>query len=261
MSFLDTARIEAELSSSGTRLGRPLFLFEETESTNDDAKRAARSKMEEGAAFVANLQTRGRGRRGHAWYSPPGDSLYVSFLLRPRLVPRKIPPLALASGLAVVDAVAPLVGRDRLRIKWPNDVLLDEKKLGGVLIEASIAGDSVDAVIVGIGLNVHTKSFPPELSSLATSLAIAGAEALDRSTLFISLCRALEARIDEQVGGGISRTVEALAPLDFLRGKRVETEEARGVAMGIDGEGRLRVLLDNGSERALSAGEVTIGTR
>lgn len=261
MNDLSPSRIEGELVARGIGLGRPLTIVAETESTNDDAKRAARLGIATGAAFIADSQSRGRGRRGHVWHSPKGDNVYVSFVLRPDLLARDTPPLALAAGLAVVDSIAHLVPGDRLRIKWPNDVLLDGKKLAGVLVEAQIRGDRADAVIVGIGLNVHGRGFPPELSSVATSLAMAGAHDLDRGAIFVALCQALERRVNEQVTRGVSHTVEALASLDYLAGKTISLEGERCVALGIDAEGRLRARGEDGLERAVSAGQVTIGTR
>lgn len=261
MSELDAFRIEANLAARKIGIGRPLSVVAETESTNDDAKRAARAGIATGAAFIAESQTRGRGRRGHVWHSPPGDNLYVSFVLRPRLLARDTPPLSLAAGLAIVDALTPLVSGDRLRIKWPNDVLLDGRKLAGVLVEAIFASDRVDSVIVGIGLNVHTREFPAEIASLATSLATAGVASPDRASVFVSLCESLERRVTELVTQGVSHIVEALSPYDHLKGKVVTIEGERGTVLGIDEGGKLRFQDESGAVRSVGAGEVTIGTR
>lgn len=252
----DATRIARELRARGVGIGSPLVVLAETGSTNDDAKRAAREGAPSGAAFVADAQTRGRGRQGHAWHSPPGENLYVSFVLRPALAPRATPPLALAAGLAVADAAASLVPNRSVGIKWPNDVLLDGRKLAGVLVEAQIAADRVESVVVGIGINVRTRSFPPDIASIATSLAIAGATELDRSTLFVRLAAALERRIGELVAHGVAHLVRAIAPIDALVGKRVAVDGATGVAAGIDAEGRLVIRGDDGVERAYGAGEV-----
>lgn len=260
MSDLDRARIEAAIVSKELSLGLPLSIVSETESTNDDAKVAARNGIETGAAFIADSQTKGRGRRGQPWHSPKGASLYVSFVLRPPLLARDTPPLALAAGLAVVDAVMPSIQGDRLRVKWPNDVLLDGKKLAGILIETSIAGERASSVIVGIGLNVHTREFPSEISKVATSLVMGGAASPRRDELFIALCQALERRVREQLEGGVKATVEALAKIDYLAGKALTIEGKSALALGIAEDGRLRIRDADGEERAVSAGEVTIGT-
>lgn len=261
MNDLRQDEIEAKLLATPAPIGLPLSIASETESTNDDAKRAARSGIEAGAAFLANTQSRGRGRRGHAWYSPPGDNLYVSFVLRPRLSARDTPPLALAAGLAVVDAVRPLLSGDSLRIKWPNDVLLDGKKLAGILVEAQVVGERAASVVIGIGVNVHTREFPSDLSSLATSLALAGASIRHRGELFVALCHSLSRRVQELVERGVSHTVEELSHLDYLAGKTVTIEGERGTALGIHSDGRFRFRDHGGNERIVSAGQVTLGTR
>src|SRR5258705_13642803 len=115
---LDDTRIVTELVRRGIPVGRPLTLVSVTTSTNDDAKRAAHEGAPSGAAFVADSQTRGRGRLGRTWHSPPGENLYASFLLRPSLDPRRAPLVTLASGLAVADAIEPLVRGAHVALKW-----------------------------------------------------------------------------------------------------------------------------------------------
>lgn len=259
MSDFDPARVEADLRAQSTGLGLPLVFVRETESTNDDAKQAARAGAPEGAAFVADAQTRGRGRRGHAWHSPAGENLYVSFVLRPNLPVASTPPLSLVAGLAVVDAASRYVPAEKLRIKWPNDVYLDGRKLAGILVEGLTAGDRCSAVIVGIGLNVHTRAFPEPIADTATSLALLAHRPLDRSEIFVALCGALEARMREHLEHGIAHTVRALASLDYLAGKTVSIDGISGVAQGITPDGRLLVRTRDGEERAFVAGEVTLG--
>lgn len=259
MSDFEPGRVEAELRAQATGLGLPLVFVPETESTNDDAKKAAREGALQGAAFVADAQTRGRGRRGHAWHSPPGENLYVSFVLRPNLPVSATPPLSLVAGLAVVDAASRYVPAERLRIKWPNDVYLDGRKLAGILVEGLTAGDRCSAVIVGIGVNVHTRDFPEPIANVATSLALASESRLDRSDVFVSLCGALERRMREHLQYGIAHTVRALASLDYLAGKTVSIDGVSGVAQGITPDGKLLVRTLHGEERAFVAGEVSLG--
>ena len=259
-SDLAPERVEAALALAGAPLGRPLSVVEATGSTSDDARAAARgaSPVATGAAFVAETQTAGRGRMGHAWHSPPGENLYVSFVLRPGLAASDLPPLALAAGLAVVDALAPRVARERLGIKWPNDVWIGDRKVAGGLVEALLAGSRVDAVVVGVGVNVRTTRFPPDLEARATSLALEGASDLDRAALLAALARALADRVDRFVAEGVAALARKVAPLDVLRGRSVTLDGARGVADGIDERGRLRVRGDDGVARTYAAGEVTL---
>src|SRR5690606_23130214 len=113
-----------------------------------------------GTVWVAESQTGGRGRQGRAWVSPRGENLLFSVLLRIACVPMRVPLIALVSGLAVRDAVARVLPDREVLVKWPNDVLVSGKKIAGVLVESSIAGSKVDHVVVGIGINVHTRHFP-----------------------------------------------------------------------------------------------------
>lgn len=259
MSDFHPERIEAALRAEAIGLGVPLVFLPRTESTNDDAKRAAREGAPEGAAFVADVQTRGRGRRGHAWHSPAGENLYASFVLRPDLPVAETPPLSLVAGLAVVDAASRFVPSEGLRIKWPNDVYLDGRKLAGILVEGLIAGARSSAVVVGIGLNVHTRDFPEPLGETATSLALASQAPLDRSQVFVALCRALEERMREHLEHGIEHTVRALSRIDYLAGKAVKIEGEEGIAQGVAADGRLLVRTREGEERAYVAGEVSLG--
>jgi BirA family transcriptional regulator, biotin operon repressor / biotin---[acetyl-CoA-carboxylase] ligase len=193
---LDTASIEREIASRGALLGRPLVVVESTTSTNDDAKQAAREGAPSGAAFIADAQTGGRGRLGRTWHSPPGENLYASFVLRPSLPPNAAPVVTLAAGLAVADAVAPLVPGRTVALKWPNDVLVDDRKVAGILTEANLSDARASWIVIGVGINVRTTTFPAEVALRATSLALAGADDLDRGALFVALAVALSARIE-----------------------------------------------------------------
>jgi BirA family biotin operon repressor/biotin-[acetyl-CoA-carboxylase] ligase len=215
-SDLDRHRIEHDIERTGCGVGLPLTIVDVTGSTNDDAKAAAHRGVASGAAFVADAQTAGRGRLGRAWHSPPGENLYVSFVLRPDLEAGVVPNITLAAGLAVADAVGPLLASP-VALKWPNDVLVSGRKIAGVLCEASVTEGRIGFVVVGIGLNVRTAAFPPELAGTSTSLANAGATDLDRSSLFVSLATALANRVAMLAAGETERIVRdfsarALAP-------------------------------------------------
>jgi BirA family biotin operon repressor/biotin-[acetyl-CoA-carboxylase] ligase len=262
----DLAVAEARIAERGGALGRPLHLLHETTSTNDEAKHAAKSGAPHGATWVAEMQTAGRGRQGRTWVSPHGENLLVSVLWRQPCPPSRLPLLSIAAGLAVCDVArraAP--GRD-LRLKWPNDVVLVDrdadggarslKKLAGILVETSMAGGRVDAVVIGVGLNVHTREFPEELASQATSLALLTQRPLDRADVLADLLAALDRETTLVAGRGLGLFRGRLAEWDALRGERVRSELGAGVVLGIDDDGRLVVQGADGVRMAWSAGEV-----
>jgi BirA family biotin operon repressor/biotin-[acetyl-CoA-carboxylase] ligase len=226
-----------------------------TTSTNDDARRAAQLGTPAPAAFFAETQTAGRGRSGARWHSPPGENLYASVLLQPTVEPAEIAPLTLAVGAelaGVLDGLAP----GRVSIKWPNDLWLDGKKLAGVLVEGQIRGDRLSSVVVGVGINVATRDFPPELGAIATSLARVGVEA-DRNELAVELVDAVLQAEASFVAHGIAPWLERLRALDALRGRRVRVDDTEGTASGIDDVGRLLVAT-SGGVRAVFSGHVEL---
>jgi len=257
----DLDRAEALIQARGSLVGRPLVRLATTTSTNDEAHRAARAGAPHGAAWVAEQQTAGRGRRGRVWVSPPGEGLLFSVLLRMGCAPAKLPPVALLAGLAVRDAVARAAPGAPVSIKWPNDVLMHDRKLAGVLVEASTSGSRVEAVVVGIGINVHTRSFPTDIASRATSVALAAAAGTppDRAELLADVLASLDRDLHVVVGHGLGLLRDRLEAADALRGRRVKSESgAEGIACGIDDEGRLVVRDDAGVLDRWMAGEVNL---
>ncbi len=181
-------------------LGRSRVDLDTIGSTNDEALARARAGAPHGTAVTARAQTQGRGRQGRAWHSPPGENVYLSIILRLPIAPAAAPPLTLAVGVAVCETVRRLAGRASL--KWPNDVLIEGKKVAGILTETSTRGAELDAVIVGIGVNVATTSFPPELAVLATSLTIAAGHPIATADVVDALLAEAELWIDRFVAEG-----------------------------------------------------------
>jgi BirA family biotin operon repressor/biotin-[acetyl-CoA-carboxylase] ligase len=268
----DLARALALIEERGLTLGRPLHVLDETTSTNDEAKRAARSGAPHGAAWVAESQTAGRGRQGRAWVSPRGENLLFSVLLRVTCPPSRLPPLALVVGLAARDAVARAIGSDgasahdatrstpdhAVRLKWPNDVVVgpERRKVAGVLVEAILQGRSVEALVVGVGINVHTRDFPGELAARATSVSLLAERAPDRAEILADVLTALDRDLELVAARGLGLVHARLTRADALRGARVQSEGSVGVAEGIDLEGRLLVRKDDGLLARWGAGEV-----
>jgi BirA family biotin operon repressor/biotin-[acetyl-CoA-carboxylase] ligase len=255
----DLASAPQRLLAGGGSLGRPMYLLATTTSTNDEAKRAARQGAPHGATWVAEMQTAGRGRQGRAWVSAPGEGLLASVLLRDELVPSRLPQTALVAGLAVRDAVARAAPEARVTMKWPNDVLVGPKKIAGILVEAITVGSRVDAVVVGIGVNVHTRVFPAEVEGRATSVALvaSGQGPPDRASLLADLLTTLDRDLVVVASRGLGLLRARLEAADALRGRRVRSDSGdEGVASGIDDEGRLLVRGEDGAVRAWIAGEV-----
>lgn len=276
--LIDAASI---LASRGGRLGKPLHLLDETVSTNDDAKRAAKEGAPHGATWVAETQTHGRGRQGRVWTSPHSKNLLFSVLLRIPCSPSRVPPLALVCGLAVRDAIAKALGdegvlrRGRVRVKWPNDVVVVDvvdpssdgagsrmKKIAGILVESSVLGSKVDSIVIGVGVNVHTRDFPPELAPIATSLSLEGRSTETRAEILADILSGLDRDIEHVAHRGLGLVHSRLTTHDALHGRNVESEDGNvaGVACGMDVDGRLLVRNRDGSTAKIASGEVRIRT-
>ena len=157
------------------RLGRTFHYFQEIDSTNARARELAERGAAEGEIVVAETQTHGRGRLGRRWESPPLGNLYVSIILRPRMAPRHAPQITLTAAVALVETVNRFLPA-RASIKWPNDILVEGRKLAGILTEAACNAERIEYVVLGIGLNVNCSAaaMPEELRARAQVLATGG---------------------------------------------------------------------------------------
>ncbi|HEY4013439.1 MAG TPA: biotin--[acetyl-CoA-carboxylase] ligase [Polyangiaceae bacterium] len=250
----------AHVDARGGALGRPMRLLATTTSTSDEAKRAAKQDAPHGATWVAEEQTAGRGRQGRSWWAPAGESLLFSVLVRYAYPPARLPQIALLAGLAVFDAVAKAAPAAKVQLKWPNDVLVDGKKIGGVLVEAITSGARVEAVVIGVGVNVHTRVFPPAIAERSTSIALAGgpgAATPDRGVVLADTLAGIDHDLHVVAARGLSLLRARLEAGDVLRGRRVRSDGGdEGVGTGIDDEGRLLIRRDDGRIVPWVAGEV-----
>lgn len=188
---IDVAAIESGLETKVMGCGAIRYLLR-TDSTNDVARKLAEEGAAEGTVVIAESQSKGRGRLGRTWHSPPGAGLYFSIVLRPPVDPSELPKITLLAGIAIAEAIEETSDLHPA-IKWPNDVLLEGKKVAGVLAE--LYGELASPyVILGMGINVHTRraEFPPELQEVATSLAMAGGRDISRTRLLQAVLRQLE---------------------------------------------------------------------
>jgi len=245
----------------GTRFVGGLQHFASVTSTNTLLLEAAATSAPEGTVYVADEQTAGRGRGGHAWHSAPGDGLYISALVHPSLLLRDALWLSLATGVAAHRAIRETAGVD-VDIRWPNDLLLDEKKLGGILAETSVASGAEAALhyaVIGIGINVNHSGFPAELSARATSLRLAIGREPSRQPLLIALLRALDHELTLLETDSPDLLTRFSALSSWANGKRVHVPEQGGYTgrtAGLDERGFLLVDCDDGTRRTVLSGGV-----
>jgi BirA family biotin operon repressor/biotin-[acetyl-CoA-carboxylase] ligase len=242
-----------------------MYLFDEVDSTNARLKSLARGGAREGTVLLAERQTAGRGRHGQAWFSPSGVNLYASVLFRPRLHPRELGAFSLLAALALADAIKEF-GADPC-IKWPNDVLIDGKKVGAALLESAVRGDEVDYVILGTGVNLNVD--PSELRAalgrgggFATSLAAVVGHEIDRNAFAAAYLNHLDRWAYVWEMHGTSAIVAAWRRREILGGRRVQvrgTDAAyEGRVLGVDDHGSLWVRETLGRRHALTGEEVRI---
>jgi BirA family biotin operon repressor/biotin-[acetyl-CoA-carboxylase] ligase len=238
--------------------------FSEVDSTNDIALTAALDGAPEGTTILAETQRAGRGRRGHTWFSPPGAGLYLSTVVRTALAGGHLSLITIAAGVAVAEAVKSVTGLP-VELKWPNDVVVGRpwRKIAGLLGESVGAGAVVDAVVIGIGINLRTAAYPPEIAGRATSIETELGRAVERAPLVAELLVRLRARVGEVRDGRRGEVCDAWRRYGraSLAGAVVRwhnhdlDQEHRGIAKDIDEDGALLVERDGRVER-LVAGEI-----
>ncbi len=249
---------------SGNRvIGRDIRVFKETTSTNDLVEKLARDGVPEGVAVFAESQTKGRGRMGRRWISPAGKGLWFSVLLRPPLRPQAATQLTIMAATALVRAVLDQTGLDP-RIKWPNDMLVNGKKVAGVLTELHAELDHIKYVILGIGVDVNLAfgEFPPELRKVATSLKAEAGRAVSRSQLAAAILRELdrdyarlvEHRFSEVADEWEDRCTTVGAQVQIRVGDRVVS----GLAESLDDDGALLLRTEHGHLERIIGGDVTV---
>ncbi|MGA2808767.1 MAG: biotin--[acetyl-CoA-carboxylase] ligase [Terracidiphilus sp.] len=246
--MFDLAALEVALA--GTVFAGKLHFSPVTGSTNTDALSAARSAAPEGSVFFADEQRAGRGRGDHQWHSAAGEGLYVSVLLRPKILAVRLPLLPLAAGLAAAEAIHTVTGM-AVDLRWPNDLLIGPRKAGGILVEAKTSGGSVDFAVVGIGINVHQRDFDPHLSTPATSLDLVAGRPISRQALLVSLLKSLEHEAAGLLHPAADTTIPARIEQasTWIRGRLVDVHGPQacvGITAGLDEHGFLLVRTAEG---------------
>lgn len=243
-------------------IGERLECFEVIGSTNTTAMQMAEEGAPHGTLIVADRQDNGKGRRGRGWVLPSGVAIAMSIVLKPEgMQPGNAPMLTLVSALAVVRAIREQTGIDAL-VKWPNDIVIDGKKVCGILTEMSTQMDYINHIVVGIGINVHNVEFPEELRDRATSLFLVSGRHYSRAELTEAVCEYFEYYYEIFLRTeDMSELMEEYGSFLANTGKRVRVlnpkGEYEGVAKGISDRGELLVETDTGLRR-VDSGEVSV---
>lgn len=253
---------ELEQGLKTKTMGQSIYFYEETDTTNNRARELALEGAPEGTLVVAEKQTAGRGRRGKVWESPLGTGIWMSLVLRPQIAPAEASVLTLLCGLATAEAIEAETGLSA-GIKWPNDILINGKKAVGILTEMDCEMSEVHFVIPGIGINVNTASFPPEIAEIATSLYLECGKTVSRRRLVHRVLERLEEHYETFLRtGSFAAMLEDYRKHCITLGKKVHVlgrEPFFAEALDITPEGELLVRrADNGKEEVVFSGEVSI---
>jgi BirA family biotin operon repressor/biotin-[acetyl-CoA-carboxylase] ligase len=252
---------EIRRTLEASRFGKNAVTYlPETASTNAVAKAIAAKGAPEGALVVAGAQKEGRGRKGRTWFSPPGLGLYASLVLRPHLPPSEAFTFSLMSALAVADGIASLDDRLHPAVKWPNDVLIKERKVSGILIELATEADLLDYVIVGFGINVNTESFPRGLRTEPTSLLLETGRPIRRAVVLAAVLKQIERQYERFLENGSDPIVSEWRKRCDIEGRLISVERldtiVKGTVKSVDRDGSL-ILEDNeGRTHKIHSGDV-----
>lgn len=237
-----------------------LKIIEIAESTQDEARKLALSGSPAGTSIVAIVQTEGRGRCGSKWFSPPGKNLAMSVILRPKMEPRDAPMLGMLFSIAVADILDKLCHPFRTSVKWPNDVLVQDKKIAGILSEGQITNGCVDFVVLGLGLNLNSleEDFPSNLTESLTSCSILTGLTFNLREVGMSILirlRELTGRFEIEGAGFVPRLWQRRW---LHKDQRICRDGVEGTAIGVDDDGALLVETPDGSWVKISSGEVCL---
>lgn len=239
-------------------IGNEIVFLQKTDSTNNMAKRA--SEKSNGTLFVADIQTNGRGRMGKEWLSSDKNGLWMSILLKPNLPPQALSAITLVAGLAVTKALRKLT-KEEIFIKWPNDIVLNGKKLCGILCEMSAEVGAVNYVICGIGVNVGNESFPPQINHIACSIKSETGKTYFRSVVCAEISAAFETFYNQFLQCGIESLITEYKKYCITLGRNVTVKNGettyQAYAMDLTDSGELIVRTDNGTQ-TLFSGEVSV---
>ncbi len=248
---------------AGKFIGHPLYYYEEIGSTNDEAFHLGVAGAPEGTVLIAESQMAGKGRMQRVWYSPPGANIYTSIILRPMFEAPRAPQISIAAGVAVAEILEDYCP-GKVRLKWPNDVLIEGKKICGILAQMKMSGGDIDFIVVGIGMNINLsyEQFPKDIQKIATSLSIETGREISRADLIIRLYENVAKWYRELAQYGFDPVREKWLSLSCMIGQPVsvmfQDERVSGRAVGLGEDGSLVLLTNQNETRLVSAGDATI---
>jgi len=241
-------------------IGREIITYDSVDSTNDIAKSLVGESDKEGTVILADSQSQGKGRRGRTWYSEEKVGIYLSTLLNPSLPPEDVSQITLVAGVALAQAINEF-SRTRAYLKWPNDIILNGKKVAGILTENHMK-NAQPGIILGIGINVNHSHFPFSLQQIATSMAMENGEIFERLPLITFLINHLDQEYRCFLDEGLSPIVDHWNLNSDMFGKQVSmthgAQTFSGTAMKLNDQGHLVLLMDNGEEIHFDSGEVSL---
>lgn len=260
--ILSSAEVCPELTTKV--FGQTEYLYyQEIDSTNNQARSLASTGYPEGTVVVADMQTAGRGRRGRSWYSPGSQGIYMSVILRPLLPLKEISRISLLTAVAVAETLEEELNLPA-RIKWPNDILINNKKVAGILSEAVTDMDGIEYIVVGIGLNISNRlqDFPIDFRTAATSAHVEDARLVSRVKVLQGLLARLERHYFDLLAGSFEGTLLKGKSLSLIIGQELRLDTINGFLVGqaldIDENGFLLVRDQSGIVHTIFSGEVTI---
>ncbi len=242
-------------------IAKEIIYFNSIDSTNNYAKKEA-NKLEHGTIILAEQQIAGRGRRGREWLSPRGTGIWMSLVLKPDIPPREGIKMTQIAAAAVCESIRNLTGLDAL-IKWPNDLVINNKKVCGILTEMAGELNEINYIVVGIGINVNMKNFPDEIKTIATSLFIESDKKIDRKDLVVNILKKFEELYKQYIKNlDLDETLSIIRRHSAILGKNIRIIqgklEIKAKAVDINEEGLLLVEMEDGNKELISSGEVSI---
>ena len=242
--------------------GKHLLYFDVTDSTNIEAKKQAETGAPEGLLVVADKQVAGRGRRGRSWESPAGVNIFMTIMLRPSFEPEKASMITLVMALSTAQAITEVSGLPA-KIKWPNDIVVNKKKVVGILTELTMETDYIQHLVCGVGINVNQTELPDNIKDTATSLYIEGGKKINRAELIEKVMERFEANYEAFLKtGNMQGLIEAYNELLVNKEAQVRVldpkNEYEGISHGINELGELIVEKQDGSIENVYAGEVSV---
>jgi BirA family biotin operon repressor/biotin-[acetyl-CoA-carboxylase] ligase len=242
-------------------IGGTTYYFTTLDSTNEQAKRLAGRGSPHGTIVLAEEQQKGRGRMGRSWISPKWGGIFLSIILRPDMAPYEAPKLTIMTAVAVAEAIRNRTGLAAL-IKWPNDILIDEKKVCGILTEMNTEIDVINHVVIGVGINVNNLAFPKDLKQKAASLKQMKNEHINRIDILAGFLESFETLYQTAMNDGFEGIFQKWRSLCCNLGKHVNiigrAESFSGIALDINNDGALLVRTEDGKVVKVLSGDVSL---